>query len=139
MEEAERKRQEKIPKLTEEGKQNISSIYKSDTKRVFLTFDDGPSTVTPQILDILEKENIKATFFVLGSRVEEMPEMTKTIYEKGHFIASHGYSHIYSSIYQTSQQVLVEYNQCNQIVADAIGVPEYNSRLFRFPGGLTRR
>lgn len=136
LEETERKRQEKIPKLTEEGRQNISSIYKSETKRAFLTFDDGPSTVTPQILDILEKENIKATFFVLGSRVEQMPEMTKTIYEKGHFIASHGYSHIYSQIYSSPEAVLNEYNQSMEIIRATLGVPGYNSHLFRFPGGL---
>ena len=93
-EEAERKRQEKLPKLTEEGRQNLAGIYESETKRAFLTFDDGPSLNTPEILDILERENIKATFFVLGSQVENMPETTKKIYEKGHFIASHGYSHV---------------------------------------------
>lgn len=136
MEEAERKRQEKIPKLTEEGKQNISNIYRSETKRAFLTFDDGPSTVTSKILEILEQENVKATFFVLGSRVEAMPEMTKAIYEKGHFIASHGYSHIYSQIYSSPQAVIDEYNKSMELIRKVIGVPEYDSHLFRFPGGL---
>ncbi len=133
--EEERKRQEKIPKLTEQGRQNIESIYSSDTKRVFLTFDDGPSTVTPTILDILKEQNILATFFVLGSRVEQMPDMVKRIYEEGHYIANHGYSHVYSSIYSTPEMVLNEYNQCNDAVKNAIGVPEYNSHLFRYPGG----
>ena len=63
-----------------------------------MTFDDGPSTVTPDILDILKQENIKASFFVLGSRVEAMPGMVKRIYEEGHYIANHGYSHTYSAI-----------------------------------------
>lgn len=125
----------KIPKLTEEGKQNIKNIYKSDTKRVFLTFDDGPSTNTNGILDILNQNGIKGTFFVLGSQVQAYPELTKRIYEEGHYIANHGYSHKYSSIYQSPQEVLNEYNKCNQIVAHAINVPEYNSHLFRFPGG----
>lgn len=143
--ELERKKKEeeekkaKIPQLTEQGKENLKNIYKGEVKRAFLTFDDGPSKNTKAILDILKENNIKATFFVLGHQVEVFPETTRRIYDEGHYIANHGYSHIYSSIYQTSQQVLVEYNQCNQIVADAIGVPEYNSRLFRFPGGLTRR
>lgn len=136
LEEAERKRQEKIPKLTDEGKNNISSIYRAETKRAFLTFDDGPSVVTPKILEILDQEKIKATFFLLGSRVEKMPEMTKTIYEKGHFIASHGYSHIYSQIYSSPEAVLNEYNQSMEIIRNTLGVPEYNSHLFRFPGGL---
>lgn len=135
-EQLEKKRQEKIPKLTQEGKDNIQNIYHSEKKRVFLTFDDGPSTVTPTILDILKQENIKATFFVLGSNVNNRPETVKRIYEEGHYIANHGYSHVYSSIYSSPQAVLDEFNQCNEAVKNAIGVPEYNSHLFRFPGGL---
>lgn len=114
----------------------MENLYHSETKRVFLTFDDGPSSVTPTILDTLKQENIKATFFVLGSRVENMPETVKRIYEEGHYIANHGYSHVYSSIYASPQAVLDEYNQCNDIVKNVLGVPEYNSHLFRFPGGL---
>ncbi len=134
--EKERIRQEKIPKLTQVGRDNMNNIYHSDTKRVFLTFDDGPSTVTPTILDILKQENIKATFFVLGSRVTAMPETVKRIYEEGHYIANHGNSHVYSAIYSSPQAVLDEFNQCNEAVKTAIGVPEYNSHLFRFPGGF---
>lgn len=115
----------------------MENIYRSETKRAFLTFDDGPSTVTSTILDILKQENIKATFFVLGSRVDAMPETVKRIYEEGHYIANHGYTHSYSSIYASPQVVLDEFNQCNDVVKNAIGVPEYNSHLFRFPGGLS--
>ena len=135
-EELERKRQEKLPKLTEVGIENMNHIYSSDTKRVFLTFDDGPSSNTNQILDILNERGIKATFFVLGSNVEKNPEMVKRMYDEGHFIANHGYSHVYETIYQSPQAVLDEYNKCNQVVRDAIGEQEYNSHLFRFPGGL---
>ena len=135
-EEAERKRQEKLPKLTDEGKENMKHIYSSDTKRAFLTFDDGPSNNTNQILDILKERGIKATFFVLGSNVEKNPEIVKRMYDEGHFIANHGYSHVYSSIYQSPEAVLDEYNKCNQAVRDAIGEQEYNSHLFRFPGGF---
>lgn len=134
--EQERIRQEKIPKLTDIGRKNIEGIYYSEIKRAFLTFDDGPSTVTSTILDTLKSENIKATFFVLGSRVEAMPETLKRIYEEGHYIANHGYSHSYSSIYSSPQAVLDEFNQCNEAIKNAIGVPEYNSHLFRFPGGF---
>ncbi len=134
--EKERIRQERLPKLTETGRSNLENIYHSEEKRAFLTFDDGPSSVTPTILDILKQEKIKATFFVLGSRVEAMPETVKRIYEEGHYIANHGYSHSYSAIYSSPQAVLEEYNQCNDAVKNAIGEPEYNSHLFRFPGGL---
>ena len=135
-EELERKRREKLPNLTETGKENIKHIYSSDTKRAFLTFDDGPSGNTMQILDILKERGIKSTFFVLGSNVEKNPEIVKRMYEEGHFIANHGHSHIYSSIYQSPETVLNEYNQCNQAVRNAIGEQEYNSHLFRFPGGF---
>lgn len=134
--EKERKRQEKIPKLTEVGRQNMDNIYSSETKRAFLTFDDGPSSVTASILDILKQENVPATFFVLGSRAEVMPDLIKRIYEEGHYIANHGYSHVYSAIYFSPQEVLNEFNKCNDIVKNIIQVPEYNSHLFRFPGGL---
>lgn len=128
-------KQAKIPKLTEQGKENLKNIYHTDKKVAYLTFDDGPSNNTHQILDILKQNNIKATFFVLGSQIEVFPETTNRIYNEGHYIANHGYSHKYSEIYQSPEQVLNEFNQCNQIVAKTINVPEYNSHLFRFPGG----
>ena len=135
-EKREKERLAKIPNLTDQGRENIKNIYHSETKRAFLTFDDGPSSVTNTILDILKQENIKATFFVLGSQVDSKPDVVKRIYEEGHYIANHGYSHVYSSIYSSPQAVLDEYNKCNDAIKNAIGVPEYNSHLFRFPGGL---
>lgn len=132
----EAKRQAKIPKLTDEGKKNIDEIYHSETKRAFLTFDDGPSSITNTILDILKQENVKATFFVLGNRVEKNPGAVKRMYDEGHYIANHGYTHVYENIYASPETVLDEYNKCNDAVKNAIGVQEYNSHLFRFPGGL---
>lgn len=134
----EKKKQEKMPKLTQEGRKNIETIYHSEKKRVFLTFDDGPSTVTPTILDVLKQENVKATFFVLGSNVNSMPKTVKRIYEEGHYLANHGYTHVYSSIYASPQAILDEFNQCNEAVKNAIGVPEYHSHLFRYPGRTDR-
>lgn len=128
---------EEPKKQTQDIREQIRNIYHSDTKRVFLTFDDGPSkTVTPLILDLLKQENIKATFFLLGSRAELNPDIVKREYDEGHYIANHGYSHVYSKIYASPQTVLDEFNQCNDAVKEAIQVPEYNSHLFRFPGGL---
>lgn len=139
IEEAKRKeeeRQAKLPKLTEQGRQNMENIYHSETKRAFLTFDDGPSNITPQILDTLKEQNVKATFFTLGSNLEIFPETTKRIYNEGHFIASHGYSHVYSSIYESPQSVLDEYNRWRDIIRNTLGEPEYDAHLFRFPGGI---
>ena len=123
--------------LNEQELENFSNIYKhQDNKRVFLTFDDGPSTsVTPYILDLLAEQNIKATFFVLGSKVEANPNLVKREYDEGHYIANHGYSHKYSEMYSSTQNVLDEYNKTNDLIKNAIGNENYNSLVFRFPGG----
>ena len=135
-EQKEAEKKAKLPQLTEEGKNNLENIYHSDTKRVFLTFDDGPSeTVTPVVLDTLKKENIKATFFLLGSRVELNPELVKREYNEGHYLASHGYSHVYSQIYASPQSVIDEYNRSVTAIRNAIGEQQYNPHLFRYPGG----
>lgn len=115
----------------------IEDIYNGkEGKRVFLTFDDGPSqSVTPHILDTLKEYNIKATFFVLGSRVSSNTDLIKREYEEGHYIANHGYTHKYSNIYISSNTVLKEYNKTEEKIKEALGMPEYSSNLFRFPGG----
>lgn len=128
---------EEPKKQTQDIREQISHIYHSDTKRVFLTFDDGPSkTVTPLILDLLKQENIKATFFLLGSRAELNPDIVKREYDEGHYIANHGYSHNYTNIYQTPQSVVDEFNATEAAIKNALGNQEYNSYLFRFPGGM---
>ena len=127
-----------IPKvtLTDVGMQNIKNIYKSEEKVVYLTFDDGPSkTVTPLILDLLKQEKVTATFFVLGSRVDLYPELVRQAYNDGHYIANHGYSHVYESIYSSPQAVLDEYYKAENSIRNAIGVEDYNCYVFRFPGG----
>ena len=115
----------------------INNIYNGEEgKRVFLTFDDGPSeTVTPKILEILDKYNIKATFFVVGYNVKAHPEIVKQAYEAGHYIANHGYSNKYSKIYESADTVLQEYNKTESAIREALEDVTYSSHLFRFPGG----
>lgn len=116
---------------------SVKNIYNgTDGKRVFLTFDDGPTKeVTPHILDILDKYNIKATFFVLGTRVEQNTDILKREYDSGHYIANHSFSHKYSSIYKSADSVLEEYNRTENAIRVALGNNSYSSNLFRFPGG----
>lgn len=123
--------------FTEEQMQAIENIYTvQGEKRVFLTFDDGPTTsVTPYILDLLKQENIKATFFVLGNRANANPDLIRREFEEGHYIANHGYTHKYSQIYQNSQMVLEEYNYTETCIQEALANPNYHSKVFRFPGG----
>ena len=150
-EELEKKRQEEEKKqaeiekrieqtsrpLSDEEKDRILHIYRSTgEKRVFLTFDDGPSkTVTPLILDLLKKEEVKATFFILGNNAKNNPDILKREFDEGHYVANHGYSHKYSEIYSSPEATLNEYNATEQAIKDALGNQSYSSRLFRFPGG----
>lgn len=135
----EEKRLKNSKEFTEEQKQSIENIYhNSNEKRVFLTFDDGPTkSVTPFILDLLKQENIKATFFVLGNKAKSNSDLIKREFEEGHYIANHGYTHKYSQIYQNPQTVLDEYNYTEQCIQEALENPDYHSRIFRFPGGST--
>ena len=118
--------------------ERVSHIYNSDYRRGFLTYDDGPSkSVTIPILDILKQNNVKATFFVLGSNAERYPEIVKRAYQEGHYIANHSFTHVYSNIYSSPQAVLDEYNRTEIAIKNAIGDQTYNSRVFRFPGGTS--
>ena len=122
--------------LSEEQLKSIENIYNLEEKSVFLTFDDGPTqAVTPFILDLLKQENIPATFFVLGNRAKANPDLIKREYDEGHYIANHGYTHVYRQIYANPQNVLDEYNYTNQCIQEALENSEYNSKIFRFPGG----
>jgi len=125
--------------FTPEQVSKIQNIYhSSETKTAYLTFDDGPSTnVTPLILDTLKQENIKATFFVLGTTAQKNAEILKRIRTEGHYIANHGYSHKYSQIYANAQSILDEYNQAEVSIKQALGEETYKTRIFRFPGGST--
>ena len=86
--------------ITKTREEYLISLYK-DKKLLALTFDDGPHPKeTYEVLDILKKHNVKATFFVLGTNAKKYPELVKREYEEGHYIANHGYSHKYSKIYK---------------------------------------
>lgn len=114
----------------------VNHVYDSSEKIAYLTFDDGPTShITPQILDILDKSEVKATFFVIGKRVEENPEVLRRIYNEGHLIANHTYSHNNESIYQSKESFLNEIRKTDKIIGDILGIPNYNCRIFRFPNG----
>ena len=125
-----------VPQFKENSQQLVKDIYFSDEKQVFLTFDDGPTPdVTPRILDILKENGVPATFFVLGKFVERYPDLVKREYSEGHYIANHGYSHSYSQIYQSKDTVYDEYVRTENAIKNALSNQNYNTYLFRFPGG----
>ena len=99
---------------------------------VYLTFDDGPSAVTEEILEVLEDEGVRATFFVIGSCAERDPEMLEEIWEDGHAIGLHTYSHEYSEIYSSEEAFWREMALCADIIERDLG---FSPTLLRFPGG----
>lgn len=116
------------------------SIYppESGDKVIHLTFDDGPSSsVTPQILDILKENKIKATFFVLGSNVNKHPELIQRMAREGHAIANHSFSHDMKYIYADANNFMDEINKTRDAIVNIAGEKAY-AGVFRFPGGAFR-
>lgn len=112
----------------------IALAEKKDApKIVYLTFDDGPSDrVTPTILDILDEENVKATFFIIGKNAERRDYLIKREHLSGHTVAVHSYTHEYGKIYSSPENLLKDIDKCNEVIKSITG--EY-STLYRFPGG----
>ncbi len=98
-------------------------------KVIYLTFDDGPSAYTNELLDILKKYNVKATFFVTGNGSDAV---IKRAYEEGHSIGLHTYSHNYNKVYQS---VDAYFNDLNKISNRVERITGQKSKLIRFPGG----
>lgn len=100
--------------------------------QVALTFDDGPSlNITPEILDILARNNIPATFFILGYN-KEKENLVLQEFAEGHTIGYHGMSHKYSDIYSSLEALM---NNFTSLEEDVIQLTGYSSKLVRFPGG----
>jgi len=103
-----------------------------DVPRVYLTFDDGPSDNTNEILDILDDYNVKATFFVCGKDLELYGDMYKRIVDDGHTIGMHSFSHNFGEIYQSKEAFDDDYNKIHDLILNTTGV---DTHLYRFPGG----
>ena len=100
---------------------------------VYLTFDDGPSDkITPKILDILNEEGIKATFFIVGKQAERRKYLIKREFEEGHTVAVHSFSHIYREVYSSPEKLLKDIDLCNDLIEEVTGE---RSKVYRFPGG----
>lgn len=101
-------------------------------KKIYLTFDDGPSSSTNEILDILKAYDIKATFFVVGKTDEASKEAYKRIVAEGHTLGMHSYSHVYQDVYQSKESFIEDLSQLQEYLYEVTGVW---SRYYRFPGG----
>ncbi|MGK7925776.1 MAG: polysaccharide deacetylase family protein [Spirulina sp.] len=119
-----------IPKQFQ-GKTIREVKLKSDRKVIALTFDDGPSEeFTNNILYILDRHNVKATFFLLGRNVRKYPARAKHIHLKGHALANHSWNHPYHK--QTPASAAAQIDNTSFWIQKATGV---RSKLFRPPGG----
>lgn len=125
--------QEVSPKIKDETPQ-APTFEKEDSKTVYMTFDDGPTSSTTELLDALDEANIKATFFVTAQFLNEsnLIESIKDIDKRGHTIGVHTYSHKYKDIYSSKQAFFEDYDKMDNIIYRATGK---KSKVMRFPGG----
>jgi len=105
---------------------------KENEKKVYLTFDDGPSDNTDFILDILAKYKVKATFFVIEKTDQASADRYKRILSEGHTLAMHSSSHIYTKIYNTLDAYIEDVSEIQNYLLDVTG---YKPTIYRFPGG----
>jgi len=100
--------------------------------KVYLTIDDGPSAHTQDILDILERYGVKATFFVVGNESDSAKEALKRIVEDGHTLGMHSYSHKYGEIYASLDNFAKDFAKLRDYLYEVTGV---QCSIYRFPGG----
>ncbi len=124
------------PPLEVEKPEEVTAQEPEAKHKVYLTFDDGPSKNTEKILDILDEYGVKATFFVVGKEEEIAQERLRMIYERGHTIGMHSYTHDYYEIYDSVEDFRKDFLKCKQYIFDATGV---ESTHFRFPGGSSNK
>lgn len=102
-------------------------------KVVYLTFDDGPSCkITDKVLDILKENEVKATFFLIGSQIEGNEDVVKRIYNEGHSIGLHTYTHKFKKVYSSEDRFIKEMDDCRNEISKVIGI---SPNIIRFPGG----
>mgnify|MGYP000020098622 FL=1 len=107
-----------------------TTLADSGIHKVYLTFDDGPSANTDQILDILDEYGVKATFFVVGK--EGYNDQYRRIVEEGHTLGMHSYSHVYRDIYESVEAYGQDLEKLHTYLYELTGV---DSRIVRLPGG----
>lgn len=125
--------QETEDEIEENKTEEVSAQPENDEniKRAYLTFDDGPSDNTGEILDILDANNVKATFFVVG-REEKYYDTYRDIVNRGHTLGLHSYTHDYDKIYASLDDFAEDIEELQKLLYDVTGV---SCVYYRFPGG----
>lgn len=110
-----------------------STVYKTpEQPTVYLTFDDGPTKLTSQVLDILQAYQVEATFFVLGELAEKQEELIRRIHREGHALGNHTYNHKYEELYRDFGSFWEQVVRTDEILTNLTGE---KTTLFRAPGG----
>ena len=109
-----------------------SSEQEQFTHKVYLTFDDGPSIYTDDILEILDRYGVKATFFVVGKESDTAKEALSMIVDGGHTLGMHSYSHKYRELYMSIEDFADDFVSLRNYLYEVTGV---ESKFYRFPGG----
>ena len=125
---------EEVKVLKEAREKSTEDVRESTTsvKKAYLTFDDGPSSNTDRILDILDEYNVKGNFFVIGRFSDSYKDQYKRIIDEGHVLGMHSYSHIYTEIYESADAFTADLNHVQYVIYDVTG---YVPTIYRFPGG----
>lgn len=105
-------------------------------RKVYLTFDDGPSTNTAEILDILKEYDVKATFFVIYKSGRDNEALYRRIVDEGHTLGMHSCTHVYSNVYASKEAFLDDTKKLRNFLYMVTGV---ESDIYRFPGGSSNR
>ena len=128
------KRESIIPKNQFSGQYTPWTVKRNDgTKIAYLTFDDGPSVNTNKILHILNQNNIKASFFLIGKNAEQHKSLVRKEFADGEIIGNHTYSHQLN--YKEGSAFFVnDINRCEKVLKSILG-SSYKLKLIRFPGG----
>lgn len=120
-------------------KVNSKEYFTEETqmeKIIYLTFDDGPSSVTPKVLDVLKEKNVNATFFIIGNQIKGYEEVVKRICNEGHSIGLHTYTHKFKNIYCSKEAFIKEMYSCRDEIEKVVNV---SPSIIRFPGGSRSR
>ncbi len=112
-------------------RQGDSSV--TNGKVIYLTFDDGPGPYTQKLLDVLDKYNVKATFFTVNGKYNDL---LKKEAEAGHTVAVHSFTHKYDQIYSSVDAYMEDFYAQQNVIAQYTG---QTTKLFRFPGGSSNR
>lgn len=114
---------------------SLIANYNIKDNQVAITFDDGPHPeFTPQVLELLRKYDVKASFFCIGKNIEKHPELFQQIIKEGHIVGNHTYSHSNNIGFMTTSNLILDIKQTNVLIKKISGL---NVKLFRPPFGVT--